>query len=63
MCGRCFRRLNFIFFAFVKKYKAIRECLYNKAVSRNVSFASLSNEDKFMYLMNLKMLRSLKISH
>ena len=28
--------------------------MYNKAVSRNVSFASLSNEDKFMYFMKFK---------
>ncbi len=42
------------FLCVCKKYKDIRESLYNNTVSRNVDFASLSSEDKFMYLMKFQ---------
>ncbi len=45
---------EFNFLCFCNKYKDIRENLYNTAASRNISFASLSNEDKFMYLMKFE---------
>ncbi len=46
---------EFHFFCCIcKKHKDISEGLYNKAVSRNVSFASLSNDDKIIYLMKFE---------
>ena len=45
---------EFHFLCICNKSKDIREGLYNKFVSRNVSFASLSNEDKFIYLMKFE---------
>ncbi len=45
---------EFHFLCICNRYNDIRESLYKKADSRNISFASLSNEDKFMYLMKFE---------
>ncbi len=50
----CAEDNEFHFLCICKKYKDIRESLYNKTVSRNVPFASLSNEDKVMYIMKFE---------
>ncbi len=49
-------RTSLIFFEFEKKKKTkdVKESFYNKVVSRNVAFASLSNEDKFMHVMKFE---------
>ncbi len=41
---------NISFSFFLHANKGVRVNLYNKVVTKNVSFTSLSNEDKFMAL-------------